>query len=288
MKQRSERGSALIFVLYLLITLGVLAAEVARGTRAEAARVAVTRARSVGRYAAESGIADAMVRIHGLLDSAALAPTQVAPFQRLNAEVAALAGAPLGPGRFKVAVVNLNARIDLNRASEATLREFLSQFTSGRQADMAVAALKKEPIRRVGELVRLPGIDQSLAFAVAPYVTVWGDDMIDINAAPESVLAAVPGVGQAGARALVRRREAGEVFSPTDLMRPRASSTRDNEDSPGTPPAEPIPQLVIAPTRLLLISRGWQDGQPATHEIQAVYSLLGQRLVLQAWWERDL
>lgn len=288
MRRSSERGSALIFVLYLLITLGVLAAEVARGTRAEAARVAVTRARSVGRYAAESGIAAAMVRIHGLLDSAALAPAQVAPFQRLSAELAAIGDAPLGPGRFKVAVVNLNARIDLNRATEAILREFLSQFTTGRQAEMAVSALKKEPIRRVGELVRIPGVDQSLAFAVAPYVTVWGDDMIDINAAPESVLAAVPGVGVAGARALVRRREAGEVFIATDLMRPRPTATRETEDGSGAPSAEPIPQLVIAPTRLLLISRGWQDGQPATHEIQAVYSLLGQRLVLQAWWERDL
>jgi hypothetical protein len=38
----------------------------------------------------------------------------------------------------------------------------------------------------------------------------------------------------------------------------------------------------------MLISRGWQEGHPLTHEIQAVYSILGRRLMLQAWWERDL
>jgi type II secretory pathway component PulK len=287
-RTRTERGSALIFVLYLLITLGVLAAEVARGTRAESARVAVARARSVGRYAAESGIAAATVRIHGLLDSAMVAPTQLAPFPRLNAAVAAIGDAPLGGGRFQVALVNLNARLDLNRASEVILQEFLTQFTSRRRAEIAVAALRKEPIRRVGELVRIPGVDQALAFAVAPYVTVWGDDMIDVNAAPESVLAAVPGLGEAGARALVQRREAGEVFTFNDIVRPRAPSGKESEDAGGTSAAVPIPQLVTAPSRLLLISRGWYEGHPATHEIQAVYTLLGQRLVLQAWWERDL
>jgi hypothetical protein len=39
---------------------------------------------------------------------------------------------------------------------------------------------------------------------------------------------------------------------------------------------------------LLLISRGWQDGHPLTHEIQAAYAIVGHRLVLQAWSERDL
>jgi hypothetical protein len=46
--------------------------------------------------------------------------------------------------------------------------------------------------------------------------------------------------------------------------------------------------VVTTPTRLLLISRGWQEGHPLTHEIQAAYAVLGQRLVLQFWWERDL
>ena len=127
MRRPGERGTVLIFVLYLLITLGVVAAEVARITRTESARVAGVRARSIGRYAAESGIAAAMVRIHTVMDSASVAAAKVAPFQRFSNEVEALGDTPLGPGRFRVALVNLNARIDLNRANEGILRNFLNR-----------------------------------------------------------------------------------------------------------------------------------------------------------------
>ncbi|MEA2725283.1 MAG: ral secretion pathway protein, partial [Gemmatimonadales bacterium] len=170
MRWRNERGMALVFVLSLLITLGVIATEVARSARAEAAMVAGMRARSVGRYAAESGIAAGMVRIHQLLDSASSLPERIAVFRRAAAALADAGETGLGSGRFQVSVVNLNARLDLNYSSEATLRDFFRQFTSRQRADAAVAALKENPIRRVGELTRLPGMDQALAFAVAPYV----------------------------------------------------------------------------------------------------------------------
>jgi type II secretory pathway component PulK len=288
MKWRDERGMALVFVLSLLVTLGVVAAEVARSARSEAALVAGVRARSVGRYAAESGIAAAMVRIHSMLDSVGAGADQAKAFRRLDSTLARLETGPGGTSRFRVAVLNLNARLDLNRANQPTLREFLAQFTSRQRADQAIAALKKEPIRRVGELARLPGMDQTLAFDIAPYVTVWSDGLIDLNAAPEAILAAIPGIGSATAQSLVRRREQGEVFSSPDPMGgPRDSS--EEPDETGSPsPSQPFPQVVTAPTRLLLISRGWQAGHPLTHEIQAAYLILGQRLVLQAWWERDL
>jgi len=288
MKCRDERGMALVFVLSLLVTLGLVASEVARSARAEAALVAGVRARSVGRYAAESGIAAAMVRIHAMLDSAGVGPDHVKAFRRLDSALAQLETGPAETSRFRVAAVNLNARIDLNRTDQATLREFFGQFTSPQRADQAIAALKKEPIRRVGELARLPGMDQALAFAIAPYVTVWSDGLIDINAAPEAVLAALPGTGAATARSLVARREEGEVFTSSDPMRPRRESSGEPDDMGSPSPSQPFPQVVTAPTRLLLISRGWQPGHPLTHEIQAAYMILGHRLILQAWWERDL
>jgi type II secretory pathway component PulK len=275
--RRNERGIALIFVLYLLITLGVIVAEVAREVRAEAAGVAAIRARSVGRYAAESGIAAGMVRIHGLLDSTTTVPDRVNGFRNLDADLARTGDNSLGRVRFRVTVVNLNARIDLNRTSEPVLTEFFRQFTGRQGTEAALTALKGEPLRRVGELARLPGVDQSLAFAVAPYVTVWGDGLVDINAAPESVLAALPGIGEAAAADLVRRRESGEVFTSADPLHTATARLPDE-----------VHAVVTLPTRLMLVSRGWQEGHPLTHEIQAVYSVLGRRLVLQAWWERDL
>jgi general secretion pathway protein K len=285
---RNERGTALIFILSLLVTLGVVAAEVARSARAEAAKIAGVRARSTGRYAAESGIAVAMVRIHQLLDSAPTPASQVTAFRELNAYLEQLRDSALGAARFRVTVVNLNARIDLNRSSEKMLEEFFGQFTGPLQVSTAVAALRKEPIRRVGELARVPGMNSSLAFAVAPYVTVWSDGLIDLNAAPETVLVALQGIESATAEALVRRRESGEVFTSNDPMRPRRDMATEPETMEDARGSVPVPQAITTPTRLLLISRGWRDGHPLTHEIQAAYAILGHRLVLQKWQERDL
>jgi len=126
----------------------------------------------------------------------------------------------------------------------------------------------------------VPGIDDSLALAVAPYVTVWGDGTVNVNSASEPVLAALPGIGAAVARSIVRRREMGEVFTSPDLARPAAR--------PDVPIPVVNPLLSVIPSRLLIVSRGWERGHPLTHEIQAVYALVGGRLVLQSSQERDL
>lgn len=285
---RNRRGTALIFVLYLLLTLGLVTAEVARNARAEAAKVAGVRARSVGRYAAESGIAVGMVRLHQLLDSAPTPASQVTALRGVATELEQIGDTMLGSARFRVTVVNLNARIDLNRASKEMLERFLGQFAGPQDVNAAVAALRNEPLRRVGELARVPGMSEELAYAVAPYVTIWSDGLVDINAAPESVLVALKGIETAAARSLVQRREAGEVFTSSDPMRPRRDMSTDPESMEDVRGSTPIPQAIATPTRLLLISRGWQDGHPLTHEIQAAYAILGHRLVLQAWSERDL
>jgi type II secretory pathway component PulK len=46
-------------------------------------------------------------------------------------------------------------------------------------------------------------------------------------------------------------------------------------------------ESVEEPSRLVIISRGWLDGHPLTHEIQAVYAISGADLVLVHWRERD-
>ncbi len=73
------------------------------------------------------------------------------------------------------------------------------------------------------------------------------------------------------------RRQGGEVFATLDPVRQPLA--------PGVGTA--ILQVSTVPSRLMLVSRGWQDGHPLTHEIQAVFAIVGQRLVLQSSWERD-
>jgi len=85
----------------------------------------------------------------------------------------------------------------------------------------------------------------------------------------------LPGVSGTTARSVVRRRETGELFIGPDLVRSQAGAIG-------------LAALAVLPSRLLIVSRGWQDGHPLTHEIQAVYDVLGARLTLRAWQERDL
>jgi len=91
------------------------------------------------------------------------------------------------------------------------------------------------------------------------------------------VLAALPGLA-AAAPGIVARREAGEVFVNLDPVH--------QPSMPGVVAAVLLVSTV--PTRLMLVSRGWQDGHPLTHEIQAVFAIVGRRLVLQSSWEREL
>ena len=279
--RRDQRGVALVFVLWLLILLGAIVAEVASRARTEASILSTLRSRTVGRYAAESGILVATVGIEGWLDSARSPLERAALFRGLESRLASLGDADLGDARFAVAAVDLNARIDLNRADVATLRGLFQQFTTDRRAEAVVAALKQRPLRRLAELARVPGVDDSLALAVAPYVTVWSDGIVNINSAPEPVLAALPGVGAAAA-SIALRRATGEVFTTADPVRPAARPEVLAAVGGGA-----LALVSTVPSRLLLVSRGWRDGHPLTHEIQAVYALMGSRLVLQSWQERD-
>ena len=282
MKRGDRRGVALIFVLWLLVLLGAIVAEVASQARSEAEILSSLRSRTIARYGAESGILAATVRIEALLDSARSLPERITTFRELAARLAPLTDVDLGSGRFGVAVVDLNARIDVNRADEATLQGLFRQFTTDSHAEEVVAALKQAPLNRLGELAYIPGIDDSLALAVAPYVTVWSDGSVNINSAPEPVLAALPGISSAMARSVVRRRETGEVFmTTTGPFGPLGGTS-------GQVASVPAPRLAVIPSRLLIVGRGWQEGHPLTHEIQAVYAVVGVRLVLRAWQERDL
>jgi DNA uptake protein ComE-like DNA-binding protein len=273
---------ALLVVLLLLVVLGVVAAEVGGAARLEGNLVVTLRARTVARYAAESGVVAATERVEALLDSVRGPNERPVMFHRLAEYVGPLKDVDIGGARFTVAFSDLNARLDLNRGDSRALRALFGQFTTQSRAQVIVAALQSRPLGRMGELAALPGVDDGLALAVAPYVTVWSDGMVNVNSAPEPVLLALPGLGEANARSLVAQRETGAVFVPEVQARPDAGARISFATAP------PGVLVTTAPSRLLVISRGWQQGSPLTHEIQAVYAVVGAQLLLQVWQERDL
>jgi general secretion pathway protein K len=142
---------------------------------------------------------------------------------------------------------------------------------------------RNAPLERLDEFRRVRGVTDSLVRALAPFITVNGDLRIDVNAAPEAVLAAIPGIGPTGARAIEGRRRGSGLF--TSIAEVQSFLGRRHG---GGPDAVPIARLAVSPSRLLLVSRGWMAGHPLTHEIQAAYAVVGQQLRLQSWRERDL
>jgi type II secretory pathway component PulK len=270
---------ALIFVLWTLVLVGLAVGELVARARTEARMVASIKARAVARYAAESGMLVTATSLELIVDSArepvALAE-RVRHLDTLGRMPAEFAG---GASQFRAQVLNLNARLDLARSDTTVLVALLSQFVAPARARAIVAELRDAPVTRFGELARLPDVGDALALTLAPYVTVSGDGLVDVNAAPAAVLASLPGVGAGKAAALIARRDAGEVFTSVDAFRPPVGSA-------GAVSVNGI-LMTIAPSRLMIVSRGWQRGDPLTHEIQAVYGVLGGRLRLESWEERD-
>jgi hypothetical protein len=268
-----------MLVLSLLVVLGLVAFDVAARARAESNMLIEVKARAAGRYAAESGILMARTIVQRWIDSTPTPPARARLFHHLSELNDSLANIPVGAAEFDAAVLDLNARIDLNHSTVGTLQGLFGQFVSKGRAAALAQAIKREPVSRFAELSRVSGADDALALSVAPYVTIWSDGIIDINTAPEVVLASLPGIGRAVAQRIVSRREAGEVFTSSDTFRPTAPT--------GPVSVEGFPALTVAPTRVMLLSRGWLPGSPVTHEIQATYIVLGSLMTLQSWEERD-
>jgi general secretion pathway protein K len=299
-----------MLVLWLTVVVGAVAAAAATTMRAEMNAVSNVRAQAVGRYAAESGIVLATARIDSLVATASTAEAWAELFQRLDARLGDLKETAVGAARFAVTVTDVSARLDVNQATRRMLTQLLAQFGGQRQAERAAAAIEdwkdrddmtrpsgaerdayvragsvfvptNRPIRRLEELSRIMGVGDSLAAAVAPYLTVYGDGRININTAAEPVLAALPGMTPAAARTLVSRRKAGEVFTSSAPVMELIGQQYFTAAYLVNRYAVPIP------SRLLIVSRGWMQGHPLTREVQAVYQVEGGKLRLQAWQERD-
>jgi general secretion pathway protein K len=302
-----ERGVALALVLWLLVLLGAVAAAVVTSTRRASNTLVNARARTIARYAAESGIVAGTALLNRSMAAGDMPAGQGLAFSGASRAFARLKDVPLGAARFSVALINLSGRLDLNQADPEALVALFSQFTSSSSARAIVDALldwrdaddlvrprggeaaayvragsrfipPNAPLTRLDELRRLLGMSESLALAVEPYVTVNGSPLVDVNAAPGPVLEALPGVGPRGARVLLSQRSGGAVF--TSLAEVQALL------GPGV--RSSLPRLAVAPNRLLLVSRGWLPGHPLSHEIQASYAIVGENLLLFSWRERDL
>ena len=252
-----RRGSALALVLWMIVALSAVASGVVLSRRVGDRVVANYRARTAGRYAAESGVDLAVATLENGLARLGDPDARRAYLDHLDSALGEARHVDLGDERLDVALVDVGARLDVNSADARALGRLFAYFTDPVSAERTATAIETfirgggsdvdigtlvpiRPLRSLDELASIAGVSRALAERAAPYLTVDGDGSVNRATASDTVVAAAAG----------------------DL--------RDE------------------PSRILLVSRGWRVGVPLTHEIQAVYAIQGERLALVRWRERDL
>lgn len=224
-----QRGAALIAVLWVALFLGLLSVSLVAVGRSGAllARniAAITQARTLADAAIETGIAQ-------LLGGTGSVPLNGQPLRL------AIAGR-----NVELSIRNSLSLLDINQASEENLRAFLQglqvpdsqlmplvdaiadwrdaddlrRLNGAEYGDYVKAGRRNHPrnrrFDRVDELKHVVGMTPALFDRIAPYVTVHGGGVVDINMAPAEVMRSIPGVSEnAIAERLQVNREAVPVF----------------------------------------------------------------------------
>jgi general secretion pathway protein K len=252
---RQRRGVALILVLWLVVVLSAIGTAVARAARTSTAVASNARADLIARAAAESGIE---LLVAAIEDTLAILSDPAERRDWLNSLpfTAGRDSVALGDGRLLVAVVDVSARLDVNAATETALGTFFSQFT-----DPAEAAAIARGIRSRIESGATPVRSGFAPSIVTPIRSL--DELRTARLVPEQVLQRAVAYLTVDGDGVINQRSASDT-----VLVAAAGELRDE------------------PGRLLIVSRGWMAGHPLPSEIQAVDSVVGNRLVFSHWRER--
>jgi len=204
-----------------------------------------------------------------------------------------------GDARYELRVYDLGASIDINQADEQLQRQFFAQgmrVDAARAERIAFAIMDwrdedeiplvngaereqylragapvlptNRPFAEIDELRHVMGMTEDLFLDVRPYLRLTGTDDINVNAAPEAVLLALPGMTPAAATELLRRRDAGEFpEDEDDLMDMLPSGPRDELDR-----NENAFERVTTYTtnEVEIISEGWVEGSPIRARLRVI------------------
>ncbi|MCU0635985.1 MAG: general secretion pathway protein GspK [Gemmatimonadaceae bacterium] len=247
---RARRGVALLLVLGLVAVLGSATATLAGTARAATDDAAGLRARATARTMAESGIAVGLATLGALLASGD--STLLNAMVLDNAAGGAIARDTIGDGVYIVAASDPGAQLDLNRADVDALRLLLSTALPAAAAAQVAATIERRRAPEPGLRVRRAAFRDVVELRAVPGMTADAFARI----APFVTVDGDGSINRATAPAAVRAVAGGSE--------------------------------VDAPTRVVLVARGWRVGHPLTHEITAVYDVTQREPRVVHWRERDL
>jgi len=244
---RRDRGFALIAALWVIVALtsvvGLGVATTRLGQRTSLNRIALTR----GRWAAE----------------ACLAITQRRWLQHRLSDTASI---DLGRGtRCNWNVWDPGTRININLADRETLTRLIGDSIL---ADSLVKARRITPFISAEQL---PSRWRSV-------LTVEGRASVNLNAAPERVLSALPGMSAEAVDHLVQRRRVGRAISSLDELTSLLSPAARAALFARYPDLARI--AVFTPTELVITATGWVEGQGPRSRIELVAVPLPERLAI--------
>lgn len=269
-----RRGAALLTTLVTVALLASVTAIASHTARASARSAAAVRATTVARTMAESGVLAARARLEQRLRSAADTASRLAVWDALE-KTGPLAADTILDGVFAAVPVNVSSRLDVNMAGADGLAALFRTVTTPQEA-ARVAALLDARVRGAG---RAPSVRDSVSARDSLVSALLGrsappsrgvDPFESLDDVQEFLGPAAPwmtGIAEfltVDGDGYVDRRHAAPA-----VLRAAAGS------------------LLDAPTRVLLVSRGWAVGERATHEIQAVYAVEGTELRLVRWREQS-
>jgi len=260
----ARSGAALMVVLWLIVALGTISSGVLLSTRTATAAAANYRAGVAGRFSAESGITLAVATLENSLRALSGSTARQDYLNHLDLALGGSERGALGDARFAIALIDVSARLDVNNANATALATLFSFFTDAIEAEQAAAAV-------VAFIAGGGDAGVAAADPAIPRGLPASRPLRSLDA-----LARVPGFP----------RTLAERASP--YLTVDGDGTINRVTASDTVRAAAAGELRDEPSRILIVSRGWLQGQPATHEIQAVYAISGDELVLVRWREREL
>lgn len=241
---RRDAGFALPAALWILVLVAALSAAFLTAARSQRRAVANAAESARARWAARAGFEHAAAALERRLDDAGASGGLGAAGDSL------LRGGPLRVNGVSVhaSLLDSRARVHLNRATRAELIGLLGALGIERgRAGRATAAIldwrdpdgrtrpggaeardyaalelpvrpRDAPFTSLQELKRVRGLG-GLYARLLPYLTVTGDGRINVNSAPVPVLAVLPHLDVAAARAVAAARTDGPIESVYQVLR---------------------------------------------------------------------
>lgn len=327
-RARSDAGFALVAALWALL----FAAAIAGGYLAESRHLALVSRNRTAQIAIDwqalAGLEYAKNVLERLrsIEEGVDARARTSARQSLNRMDRLFADEEttcVGGACFRVRLADAGARLNVNVAGEDALRRlFEGVGVDSRRADIAAQSVadwidaddlhrargaerehydrigalrgpRNGPIPSVEELLWVQAVHHEMHARIRPYLTVEGDGRIHVNAAPEAVLAVLPGVTVESARRIAAARARGTVFeNPYEVAAVLSSTGRAALSAEFD---RFLAGVAFAPSVVEVSVEAWENRKaeardPASPAIRyrAVYHLSGVRARLMKRWREDV